>query len=141
MQIIILRNVRFKTQLCYLKKKLLKFIFVLTVIQLRETKQLKFIKTDICGAVSYTHLPKFLRFFQTFDSLHFCLCSLLVGGTGSKNNRALKGKLSLIHIQMCIRDRGIEYGDNGMIVCFEGLKRVCKESIIVRGLQGVDSFP
>ena len=32
---------------------------------------------------------------------------------------------------------GIEYDNNGMIVCFEGLKRVCKESTIVKELQGV----
>ena len=34
---------------------------------------------------------------------------------------------------------GLEYNNNGMIVCFEGLKRVRKESIIVKELQGVDS--
>ena len=33
---------------------------------------------------------------------------------------------------------GIEYDNNGMIVCFEGLKRVCREGIIVGELQGLD---
>ena len=27
---------------------------------------------------------------------------------------------------------GIEYDNNGMLVCFEGLKTVCKESIIYK---------
>ena len=34
--------------------------------------------------------------------------------------------------------RGIEYNNDGMIECVEGLKRVCRESIIVGELQGLD---
>ena len=33
---------------------------------------------------------------------------------------------------------GIEYNNDGMIVCVKGWKRVCRESIIVKDLQGVD---